>query len=80
MKLVAKPWNWDKATLAFRKHHEHGLPRRYRRASLRQLKAAQKQAETSIHFPCTTRLAQTIYMMERRRLCEEADARYYGHS
>lgn len=80
MKLNKKPWNWDKTTLAFRKHHERGFPRRYRRATSRQIKAAQKQARSSLPSMYATRLAQTIRRVAFRHACEEAGAEYYGHS
>lgn len=79
MTLAKKPWNWDKATLAFRKHHEHGQPRRYRHTSLRRLKAAHKVAESGLRSMPVSRLVRTIQMMEFRARMEEADASIYGH-
>lgn len=80
MTIAKKPWNWDKATLAFRKHHEQGMPKRYRRASFRQIKAAQKQAASDHRAMYCTRLALTIRSIHYRSVCEDAEVQYYGHS
>lgn len=80
MKLVAKPWNWDKATLAFRKHHEQGQPRRYRRASLRQLKKAQQVLENEMSDRRISLLSRTLYLIVAQDIGSHCDELYYGHS